>query len=450
MKTELNSRQFYRTVAVLVLPIALQNLINVGVTSADVIMLGRVGENALSGVSLANQVYFILSLIYFGLTSGAAVLTAQYWGKQDVRTIERILGISLRVGIYAGLLFTVVAWLFPVPVMKIFTNEPTVIAEGVKYIKIVSCSYVLSGITCVYLSIMRSVERVIVATVVYLISLTVNVVINAILIFGLLGAPQLGSQGAAVGTLVARCTEILLVIIYARKFNDTVKVRFRDLLERSPQLMSDFRVYAVPVLLNELAWGLGMAMISAIVGHLGSAAVAAHSVTQVSRQLAMVVGFGVASATAILCGKAIGERKEELAKEYARRLTRLSIVVGVCGSCVILAVLPLLHRVMNLTPQARSYLTVMFFIMAYFVIFQTLNSTWIVGVFRSGGDTRFGLILDSAALWGVSICVGAFSAFVLKIPMPWVYMILCADEVIKMPFSWKRYRSYRWLKNITR
>ena len=433
MKTELNSRQFYRTVAVLVLPIALQNLINVGVTSADVIMLGRVGENALSGVSLANQVYFILSLIYFGLTSGAAVLTAQYWGKQDVRTIERILGISLRVGIYAGLLFTVVAWLFPVPVMKI-----------------VSCSYVLSGITCVYLSIMRSVERVIVATVVYLISLIVNVVINAILIFGLLGAPQLGSQGAAVGTLVARCTEILLVIIYARKFNDTVKVRFRDLLERSPQLMSDFRVYAVPVLLNELAWGLGMAMISAIVGHLGSAAVAAHSVTQVSRQLAMVVGFGVASATAILCGKAIGERKEELAKEYARRLTRLSIVVGVCGSCVILAVLPLLHRVMNLTPQARSYLTVMFFIMAYFVIFQTLNSTWIVGVFRSGGDTRFGLILDSAALWGVSIGVGAFSAFVLKIPMPWVYMILCADEVIKMPFSWKRYRSYRWLKNITR
>ena len=334
--------------------------------------------------------------------------------------------------------------------MKIFTNEPTVIAEGVKYLKIVSCSYVLSGITCVYLSIMRSVERVIVATVVYLISLIVNVVINAILIFGLLGAPQLGSQGAAVGTLVARCTEILLVIIYARKFNDTVKVRFRDLLERSPQLMSDFRVYAVPVLLNELAWGLGMAMISAIVGHLGSAAVAAHSVTQVSRQLAMVVGFGVASATAILCGKAIGERKEELAKEYARRLTRLSIVVGVCGSCVILAVLPLLHRVMNLTPQARSYLTVMFFIMAYFVIFQTLNSTWIVGVFRSGGDTRFGLILDSAALWGVSICVGAFSAFVLKIPMPWVYMILCADEVIKMPFSWKRYRSYRWLKNITR
>ena len=165
MKTELNSRQFYRTVAVLVLPIALQNLINVGVTSADVIMLGRVGENALSGVSLANQVYFILSLIYFGLTSGAAVLTAQYWGKQDVRTIERILGISLRVGIYAGLLFTVVAWLFPVPVMKIFTNEPTVIAEGVKYLKIVSCSYVLSGITCVYLSIMRSVERVIVATV---------------------------------------------------------------------------------------------------------------------------------------------------------------------------------------------------------------------------------------------------------------------------------------------
>lgn len=450
MEMRLDRRQFYRTVAMLVLPIALQNLINVGVTSADVIMLGRVGETSLSGVSLANQVYFILSLVYFGLTSGAAVLTAQYWGKNDVRTIERVLGISLRIGIWAGLLFTIVVLLFPVQVMRIFTNEPAVIVEGVRYLKIVAYSYVISGITCVYLSIMRSVERVIVATVVYLISLIVNVVINSILIFGLLGAPQMGSQGAAIGTLVARCTELLIVIFYAGKINDTVKVHPRDLLERDPLLMKDFRVYAMPVLLNELAWGTGMAMISAIVGHLGSAAVAAHSVTQVSRQLAMVVALGVASATAILCGKAIGEKREQLAKEYAKRLTRISLVVGACGSCVILAVLPLLQKVMRLTPQARSYLTFMFFIMAYFVIFQSLNSTWIVGAFRSGGDTKYGLILDTTALWGVSIGLGAFAAFVLKVPMPWVYIILCADEVLKAPFAWRRYRSYRWLKNITR
>ncbi|MFQ8689007.1 MAG: MATE family efflux transporter, partial [Blautia sp.] len=237
MEMRLDRRQFYRTVAMLVLPIALQNLINVGVTSADVIMLGRVGETSLSGVSLANQVYFILSLVYFGLTSGAAVLTAQYWGKNDVRTIERVLGISLRVGIWAGLIFTIVVLLFPVQVMRIFTNEPAVIAEGVRYLKIVAYSYVISGITCVYLSIMRSVERVIVATVVYLISLIVNVVINSILIFGLLGAPQMGSQGAAIGTLVARCTELLIVIFYAGKINDTVKVHPRDLLERDPLLM---------------------------------------------------------------------------------------------------------------------------------------------------------------------------------------------------------------------
>lgn len=212
----------------------------------------------------------------------------------------------------------------------------------------------------------------------------------------------------------------------------------------------DYFTYAFPVLLNELAWGAGMAAISAIVGHLGSAAVAAHSVTQVCRQLSMVIAFGISGATAIMIGKAIGEKREDLAREYGKKFLRLSILFGLAGGLMILAVSPAVLAVMKLTALAKSYLMVMMFIMSYFAVAQSVNSTLIVGVFRAGGDTRFGLLLDVGVMWLCSILGAAVGAFVIGIPMPWVYILLCSDEVIKVPFSLWRYRSYKWLKNITR
>lgn len=446
----MEKKQFYRTVASLVLPIAIQNLINVGVTSADVIMLGKVGETVLSASSLAGQIYFIMTLIFFGLTSGAAVLTAQYWGKGDISTIEKVLGIALRIGIITAVGFTCVVWLMPASLMRLFTSEPEVITEGVKYLRIISCSYVMSGITMVYFNVMRSVERVLIATCTYAASLIINVVLNAIFIFGLLGVPAMGIQGAALGTLIARIFEFVVVIIYAMKINTTVRVRLRNIIGRDAVLMEDFKQYAVPVMLNELAWGSGMAVITAIVGHLGSPAVAAHSVTQVSRQLAMVVSMGVAAASAIMCGKAIGENREDMARLYASRFTKLSIILGVCGGGVILIVSPIARNMLNLSDEAKSYLGIMMIIMAYFAVFQSINCNWIVGIFRSGGDTRYGLYLDAFSLWGGSIILGIVGAFVLKIPMPWVYVILCIDEILKFPFSFRRYKSYKWLKNVTR
>lgn len=447
---QLDNRQFYKNVSILVLPMAIQNLINVGVTSADVVMLGKVGETALSSASLANQVYFILSLLFFGVSSGACVLTAQYWGKGDTRTIEKILGISLRIAVIVSFLFTVVVWIMPKQIMEIFTNESTVIEGGIQYLRIVSISYVFSAITNVYLNIIRSIEKVVVATVVFSISLLINIVLNAIFIFGLFGCPAMGVAGAALGTLCARAFEIIAVLFYAFRMNDIVKIRFEDLIRRDKSLSKDFNVYAVPVLLNELAWGSGMAVISAIIGHLGSASVAAHSVTQVCRQLAMVVCFGIANATSIMIGKAIGENKEDLAKEYGRRFVKLSLILGILGSLIILGISPIVRQFLNLTPLAKNYLRVMMIIMAYYAIGQALNTTLIVGVFRAGGDTKFGLILDVSVMWICSIGFAAFAAFVIKVPMPWVYIILCSDEIIKIPITLKRYYSLKWLNHVTR
>ncbi len=447
----MEKRQFYKMVFALVLPIALQNLINVGVTAADVIMLGMVGETALSAGSLANQVSFILNLLMFGMSSGAAVLTAQYWGKKDTATIEKVLGISMRLAIVAGLVFMAAALLIPRQLMLIFTREEEIIAAGIPYLRIVAFSYLLMAVNMTYLNLMRSVERVLIGMITYAVSLGVNVVLNAIFIFGLFGCPAMGTAGAALGTTLARVTEFIIILIYNKKFNDILNIRLNLLAVKDRQLTRDFIRYASPVIMNELAWGCGMAMLSAMMGHLGSAAVAAHSVTQTSRQLAMVVSMGLAGAAAIVLGKTIGEGNEKLARIQAGRFVKMAAILGVAGSLFILAIVrPAVLHFMVMTPQASRYLGYMMFILAYFCFFQSLGTIFIVGIFRAGGDTRVGLALDLTGLWGCAVFLGSIAAFLLKWPVPAVYVVISFDEIVKLPFSVKRYLSGKWLKNITR
>ena len=441
---------FYRTVIALVVPMALQNLINVGVTAADVIMLGAVGEDALSGASLAGQVQYIMTLFLFGLTSGATVLTAQYWGKGDKDAIEKILGIAVKTAVFVTALFTAAALVVPGLLLRIFTGDPVVIAEGIKYLRIVAFTYIMIGITQAYLYIMRSVERVIVATVVYLLSLICNIIMNSIFIFGLLGLPAMGISGAALGTLCARILEVVLVAGYARFFNKDIKLRLRYVLHTDKVLFGDFMKYALPVVINEVMWGLGTAANTAILGHMGSPVVAANSVAQVARQLATVVSFGLSSAAAIYLGKTIGEKRMEHARAYAKRFIGLSLIMGVLGGAVILIASPVASAFLSLSAEAKDYLRIMFFVMSYFVVGQAFNTTMVVGIFRSGGDTRFGLILDVSTMWCCSILLGFLAAFVFKLSVPVVFMILMSDEIIKIPITSWRYRSCKWLRDVTR
>lgn len=449
-KSSFDSRVFYKSVLALVLPMAAQNLINVGISSLDVIMLGKVGETALSASSLANQIQFIMTMIFFGVTSGACVLTAQYWGKGDRRTIEKVIGIALRISLVTGILFTLGALLFPGPLMCIFTNEPEVIAEGVKYLRIVGYSYLFMSITMVYLNIMRSVEKVIISTVVYSVSLVTNGVLNAIFIFGLLGLPAMGISGAALATSIARFVELVIVLVYAYRPGQPVRLRFSDIFTRDPQLFRDFLRYSIPVTLNEMMWGGGASMITAVIGHMGQSAVAANSVAQVTRQLATVVAFGIANATAIMIGKAIGEGNEKKAEDFGRRFVWLTVIAGVIGGVVVLCVSPIASAALTLTDQAREYLTFMMFVMSYFVIGQAFNTTMVVGVFRAGGDTKFGLIEDTVAMWGVSILIGFLGAFVFGWSVQAVYVVLLSDEIIKIPLNCWRYKTKVWLRNVTR
>ncbi|MGD9559448.1 MAG: MATE family efflux transporter [Oscillospiraceae bacterium] len=446
---KLDRRAFYKTLFALVLPMAVQNLINVGVSSADVVMLGRVDEVALSAASLAGQVQFVMMLIFFGLASGASVLTAQYWGKGDVRTIEKVLAITLRLSMAIALLFALAAFFIPGALMRIFTPEEAIIEQGIRYLRLIAPSYLCVGFTNIYLNVMRSVEKVMLATVVYSVSLLSNIVLNSIFIFGLLGAPAMGAAGAALATTIARVIEVCIVTVYAVR-NQVLRMRIKDYIHWNRTLFSDFIRYSMPATVNELLWGTAIATNAVIIGHMGSAAVAANSVAGVTRQLAMVVAFGVANAAAILIGKALGAGQRAEADEMGGKMVRMGLWTGLGGSVLILILRPLILHLMKLGPEAADYLGFVLLLMAAYVPVQSLVTTMVVGVFRGGGDTGFGVFLDLAGMWLTSIPLAALAAFVLGWPVKWVFVVIMLDEFIKLPLTIWRYRKKIWLRNVTR
>ncbi len=446
----MTQKEFYKKVFALVIPMALQNLINVGVSATDVVMLGKVSEQVLSGCSLGGQVFFIFNLFLFGTASGVSVLTAQYWGKRDTDSIEKLLGIVMRLAVTAGLIFMLASFFFPARIMYVFTDEPEIIAEGVKYLKIIAFTYPMVALSMTYLNLIRSIERVLISTVVYGLSLLLNFVVNGILIFGLFGAPRLGIVGAAIGTLCARFLELAIMLFYAFFRNRVVRIRLSCFLHPDKSLLRDFLKYSSPVVVNEFMWGAGYSAIAAIIGHMGSSAVAANSVAQVMRQLATVVVFGIGSATAILIGKAIGENKQKEAELYAGRLIRLTVCFGLLGGLLVFLLRPLLIRGFGYTGVTASYMNSFLLMMSYYVVAHSINGTFIIGIFRGGGDTRFGMFLDSGILWGCSILFGFLAAFVWKLSVLAVYFVLLIDEIVKFPLCCIRYRQKKWLRNVTR
>ena len=444
-------KNFYRNVAVLVIPLSLQNLINVGLPAADVFMLGRVSEEVLAGSAVANQIQMIMILFLFGLGSGLTVLAAQYWGKGDIKTIEKIMAMGIKTAIFIALIFTIVAIAFPYHVIGIFTNDQVVIAYGVQYLRIVALSYVFMGFTMSYLLVMRSVEKVIVATVIYTCSLSLNILLNALLIFGLWGIfPAMGIVGAAIGTVIARIFEVVLIFFYAKLFNKQIKLRLKYFKKSEKVLKKDFIKYAMPVVINEGIWGLAVAANTAILGHMSSSAIAANSAAQVVRQFFQVATFGLAGATAIYVGKTLGEQKLAEAKVYAQKFTQLSVIAGVIGGLLVLATSPLVISMLNFDDQSRAYLQFMLIVMAYFVVAQAYNATHIVGTFRAGGDTRFGIYADLFSMWTGSLLLAFIASRFLGFGVPVVYVLLMSDELIKIPVTTIRYKTYKWLKNVTR
>jgi putative MATE family efflux protein len=443
------AQTFYQTLFALVLPIALQNLLSAMGSSANVLMLSSVSQTALSAVSLANQILFILNLFFAGLTIGATMLVAQYWGKGDTAAIEHLYGITLRLSLGIAVLFCGGACFFPKLLMVVFTSDKQLIATGASYLRFVGLSYLLMSISQIYLCFIRSMERVRISTIITSTCLLLTIGLNAVFIFGLVGMPKLGVVGVALATTIAQAVELAWCLLDSRRV-PAIRLKLSSLFVRSPLLFRDYLRYTLPVVGNECVWGGALAMYAVILGHLGADVVAANSVAMVIADLATVVSLGIANGGAILLGKAIGEQRLEQARKDAFRLCRLALLCGVAGGILTLLTRPLLHHIVPLTDAAYGYLTIMLYMNAYSVIGKSINATVIVGVFCAGGDSRFGLLNDALVMWGFSVPLGLLCAFVFKFPAMVVYFVLCLDEYVKMPFIYQHYRRYTWLKNITR
>lgn len=442
-------RQFYKQIWKLIIPIVIQNLLSAAVNSADVVMLNYVGQSAISAVSLAAQYAQILFMFFYGLGTGASILCAQYYGKGEWEPIRAIEGIAMRISLTASFMFAAAAVMIPELMMKVFTNDGELIRLGASYLRIVSIAYLCWGIIEVYLAILRSVGKAVITMSLNVLAFSLNIILNAVFIFGLAGAPKLGVAGVAIATAASRAVELAVCIIVSGRMKE-IKLNPAYMLIRSKLLFQDFVKLAVPALLNDILWGVAFSMYSVIIGHLGTDAVAANSLVTVVRNFGTVFCFGTASAGGILVGNVLGENKIEKARDYTSRVLKLTVLTGIAGGMVVLAITPLVLRFADLSETAMGYLKVMLFINSYYVIGIAVNTTLIAGIFRAGGDSRFGCICDGITMWCYAVPLGFFAAFVLKLPVLWVYFLLCTDEFAKWPAVIKRYRSGKWLNNITR
>lgn len=440
---------FYKKLFALVIPIAAQNFMTAIVSASDALMLGLQGQTALSAVSLATQVQFVLNLFYIALTIGATVLAAQYWGKKDPESVEHVLAVTLRFTVVISFLFFLTAAFAPELLMKVFTNEPVLIAPGASYLRIVSGSYLCMGVTQAYLCIMKNSGRTLRSTIYGSTAVVLNLILNALLIFGLFGFPEMGIRGAALATLISRIVEFVLVLLENRK-KDVVRIRWKYLRSPNPRLQKDYCYYTAPVLANELAWGCGFTMFSVIMGHLGSDAVAANSIANIVKNIITCFCLGIGAGSGIIVGNALGEGNLEQAKVYGKKLCQAAVESGILSGIVLLACRPLVFLfASNLSGQAQDYLKVMLLICSYYLIGKSVNCTVIAGIFCAGGDTRFGLFCDTVTMWVIIIPLGLAAAFWLKLPVLWVYFCLNLDEIIKLPAVYRHYKKYQWVKNLT-
>ena len=440
---------FYRQMFKLAIPIIIQNLLSAAVNSSDVIMLNYVGQSAISAVSLAANYSNILFMVYYGLGTGASLLCAQYFGKKNMQAIHAVEGIALRFSFAISALVALAAFTMPQRMLLLFTSDQELIAIGSFYIRIMGITYLCWGVTEIYLAILRSIGRVTISMTLNMLAFGLNILLNAMFIFGLFGAPKLGVTGVAIATASSRLIQLVACVIVSLLSKD-VKLNPAYMFIRSKTLLNDFIHLSLPALGNDLSWSVAFSMYSVILGHLGTEAVAANSLVTVVRNVGSVFCFAIASAGTILLGRVMGQEELEKSKSYASRMLKMTVVAGAVGGVIVLAVTPFVLRFASLNDTAMHYLKYMLLINSYYIMGSAVNTALIAGVFRAGGDTKFGLICDTIDMWVYAVPLGFFAAFVLKLPVLWVYFLLCTDEFVKWPWVIRHYRKREWAKNITR
>lgn len=433
----------------LVVPIAIQQFMLALVSATDALMLGFVDQTSLSAVSLAGQVQFVLNLFVAGIAAGCGIMIAQYWGKRDTASIEKVMPVALYTNLLSGGIFTVLALMIPGGLMRIFTNDPLLIANGASYLRAVALSYVFCGISQIYLILLKNTGYAALSSKISSSAVIINIVLNAMLIFGLFGAPRLGIVGAAYATVTARLVELVWAYFAVRHAHN-VAIRWSGILHTSKVLTKDFWYYTTPALGAALVWGIAFVLYSVILGHMGSDAVAANSIASIVKSMVQCVIRGVSAGAGILVGNLLGANELEKAKTYGGRITRISILIGVVTGTILIILSPFVSHVAPMSDTAREYLQFMMVVLGFNLMGQSVNTTVLDGIFCAGGDAKFDMIGNLGAMWCFSVPLGFITAFVFHAPVWLVYIIISLDEIVKLPAVYKHYKKYVWVRNITR
>lgn len=440
---------FYSKLSSLVFPIMLQAFMLALVSATDAIMLGLVDQVSMASVSLSGQVQFILSMFVLGIAAGAAILIAQYWGKGDLPTIERIIPIALRYNLIFGGAFTLATLAAPMAVISFFTNDAQLRAAGALYLRAVSLSYFLCAVAQIYLMVLKNTGLAKLSSLISSSAVALNIVLNALLIFGLFGFPRLGVAGAAYATVIARGVELLCAWLTAGR-KCPVRVRWSMIFNRERVLEADFRKYTVPTLAAALVWGCAYTLYSVIMGHIDQDAVAAFSITAIAKALVSCLIRGVAGGAGIIIGNTLGAGELELAKDYGKRLAILSFIVGGLTGGFLALISPLIVKYAPLSTSAGEYLQGMLLFCGLNIVFQSFNTTTLDGIFTAGGDAKFDMYGNIVVMWCITVPLGFIMAFVFKLPAVAIYCIVNCDEIVKVPAVIHHYKKYIWLRNLTR
>lgn len=443
-------RKFYKTLFSLALPIAAVNLISFAVTLGDSLMLGKLGETTMSAANLANQLWFMVMIMVFGSISGSLVFTSQYWGKGDIYSMKRIITIMLYLAAFISVTAGAMALLIPETVMSWYSKDPEVIRQGAQYLRIVGYCYPAYAITNAFVSALRSAHITKIAIVIYFISLVINLVGNYIFIFGHFGAPAMGIEGAALATCLARISEFVTLVIYLVFFEKKINYRLSDLFVSVRDYIKPFIKTGLIVVVNETLWGLGTTVTSMIIGHISTDFVAANSIANTAWQFVYVVINGLASATAVVIGNAVGhgDDKDEI-QHKAQTIILMATAMGITFGLLLLAIRPLMLSWYDITEETKAIAFDLMASYALILILQAQDLHFIVGIFRGGGDTRFAAFIDLLFLWILSIPLGIYTGLILGMSPAIVYLFLRADELLKAVMGFFRMQSRKWIHDVT-
>lgn len=448
--TELvEKKDFYKELFSLAIPIGMQNLLVALIGASDALMLGRLTQDAVSAVSLANQIAFIMSLFSGAVVGGGGALIAQYWGKGDWTMVKNLFCMLIKWAFGISFVFFALAMFAPELLMRIYTPDAALIKIGASYLRAVSLSYLFTGVTQCYYLIMKLEGKAPKSVLISVVTLITDVVLDFFLIYGFAGVPKLGANGSAYSTVVVELVALIWCIAESHR-GESIRPDLQGVQWFSIDITKDLFKIALPMLGSSLAWGFGFSMHSLIMGHLGSDATAAASIASVAQELITCVCKGISVGAGIMVGKLLGQNLFDKAKEYGKKFCHISIWAGIVHMALLCILGPIVAEFFVLSETAKHYLVIMLVFSAFYVFAYSINTVIVCGIFPAGGDAGYDALSVFFASWCFALPLALLGTFVFHWPVIVVYILMCADEIVKIPWLYPRYKKYLWLNNLTR